>query len=141
MSFACKGLSRLLVVRSQIANLIPNLSFGHNLCFKYPNGSCKPSLNIYILRYLQQYKEFLNPMSFDPYNCTLKIWKSIKIPTPKVEIHFRMWGFIPSHSFTLPGTWNVIHGFHSWLAPSQALAWVVNPRLGLWHSGGFVSMR
>ncbi len=29
--------SRLLVVRSQTANLTPGLSFGHNLCFKYPN--------------------------------------------------------------------------------------------------------
>jgi hypothetical protein len=23
-------------------------SFGHNLCFKYPNGSCEPILNIYV---------------------------------------------------------------------------------------------
>ncbi len=30
-----QGNSWLLMVRSQIANLTPNLSFGHNLCFKY----------------------------------------------------------------------------------------------------------
>jgi hypothetical protein len=38
--------SRLLVVGSQIANLTPNLSFDHNLCFRYPNGSCEPILDI-----------------------------------------------------------------------------------------------
>jgi hypothetical protein len=44
------GDSRLLVIGSQIANLTPNLFFGHNLFFKKPNGSCKPILDIYILR-------------------------------------------------------------------------------------------
>jgi hypothetical protein len=41
-----KGDYRLLVVASQIDNLIFSSSFGHNLCFKYPNGSCEPILNI-----------------------------------------------------------------------------------------------
>jgi hypothetical protein len=36
----------LLVVRSQISNLIFGSSFGHNLCFKYSNGSCEPILDI-----------------------------------------------------------------------------------------------
>jgi hypothetical protein len=31
----------LLMVGSQIGTLIPGPSFGHNLCFKYPNGRCK----------------------------------------------------------------------------------------------------
>jgi hypothetical protein len=35
------------VVGSQIGNLTPNLSFGHNLCFKYPNGSCEPMKLLY----------------------------------------------------------------------------------------------
>jgi hypothetical protein len=39
--------SRLPVVGTQIANLIPGLSFGHNLCCRCPNGSCKPILDIY----------------------------------------------------------------------------------------------
>jgi hypothetical protein len=37
-----QGDSRLLVVRSQIVNLTLDFSFGHNLFFRYPNGSCKP---------------------------------------------------------------------------------------------------
>jgi hypothetical protein len=42
-------------------------------------------------------------MSFDPYNHPLKIQKSIKTTTPKMGTHVGVCGFIPSHSFTLPG--------------------------------------
>jgi len=41
-----QGDSWLLVVKNQIGNLTSNPSFGHNLCFKYPNGSCKYILDI-----------------------------------------------------------------------------------------------
>jgi hypothetical protein len=34
--------SWLLVVGSQTANLTPDLSFGHNLCFRCLNGQCVP---------------------------------------------------------------------------------------------------
>jgi len=68
-----QGDSWLLVVASQISSLIFGPSFGHNLCFKYPNGSCKPISDIYILKYFQWYQELSNPMSFDLYNCPLKI--------------------------------------------------------------------
>jgi hypothetical protein len=40
---------RLLVVGSQTANLTPDLSFAHNLCFRCPNEPCKPILDIYTL--------------------------------------------------------------------------------------------
>jgi hypothetical protein len=43
-----KGDYGLLMVENQINNLIIDPSFGHNLCFKYSNGTCKPILNIYI---------------------------------------------------------------------------------------------
>jgi hypothetical protein len=128
-----QGDSRLLVVGSQIGNLSFGLSFGHNLCFKYPNGSCKPILSIYVPRAFQWYKKFFNPMSFDPCNHSLKIWKSIGTPTPKVGAHLGMWGFIPSHSPTLMGAWNVTPGFHFWPTPSQALALVTSPKLRLRH--------
>jgi hypothetical protein len=45
-----QGDSWFLVVKSEISSLDLNFSFGHNLCFKYPNGSCKPILDIYVLR-------------------------------------------------------------------------------------------
>jgi hypothetical protein len=53
-----KGDSWLLMVRSQIDILIPGLSFGYNLCCEYSNGSCKPILNIYVLKSFQWYKNF-----------------------------------------------------------------------------------
>jgi hypothetical protein len=57
--------------------------------------------------------------------------RHIKTPTPKVGAHLGVWRFIPSHFLTLLGAWNVIPGLHSWSAPSQALALVASPRLGL----------
>jgi hypothetical protein len=41
-----QGDSQLLVVKDQIANLTPSPSFGHNLCSKNPNVSCKLILEI-----------------------------------------------------------------------------------------------
>jgi hypothetical protein len=128
-----QGNFRLLMVESQIGNLTPDPSFGHNLCFKYANGSCKPILNICVPINFQRYKDFFNPMNFDPYNHPLKIRESIGTPTTKVGAHLGVWGFIPSRPPTLPGAWNVTPRLHSWPAPSQALALVASPRLGLQH--------
>jgi len=109
--------SQLLMVRSQIGSLTPDPSFDHNLCFKYPNGTYKPILNIYVTRVFQWYKELFNLMSFDPYNFLLKIQESIRNPAPKVSVHLGVSGFIPSHSPTLPRAWNVILGLQFWPAP------------------------
>ncbi len=57
-----QGDSWFVVVESQIGNLIRGFSFGHNLCFKYPNGSCEPILNIYIPKAFQRYKKLSKPM-------------------------------------------------------------------------------
>jgi hypothetical protein len=81
----------------------PGLSFGHNLCVKYPNGLSEPISDIYVSKAFQWYKEIFNPMNFYPCNFLLKIWESLRTPTPKVGAHLRVWGFIPSHSPTLPG--------------------------------------
>jgi hypothetical protein len=116
-----------------VSTVTPGPSFGHDLCFKYPNGSCEPILNIYIPRTFQRYKEIFNLMSFDPYNCPINIWKSIETSTPQMGDHLGMWGFIPSHFPTLPGAWNVTLMLHSWPAPLQTLALVANRRLGLRH--------
>jgi len=43
-----QGDSRILMVGNQIGSLTPNLSFCHNLCFKYSNGSHEFNLDIYI---------------------------------------------------------------------------------------------
>jgi hypothetical protein len=56
----------LLMVGIQIVNLTPSPSFGHNLCFECPNGSCKFILDIYFPRVFQWYKKLFDPMGFDP---------------------------------------------------------------------------
>jgi len=124
---------QFLVVGSQTANLTFSPFFGHNLCFKYSNGSCEPILDIYVPRDFWWHKKLFDPMNFNPCKCFLKIRKSIWTPTPKVGAHLKVWEFIPSHSPTLLGTWNVISKLHTWPAPSQALALVTSPRLGLRH--------
>jgi len=55
--------------------LTPSLSFGHNLCFKFSNGSCKPILDIFVSKSFHWYKERFNPMSFDSSNRSLNIWQ------------------------------------------------------------------
>jgi hypothetical protein len=85
-------------------NLILGPSFGHNLRFMCSNGSCELILDIYIPRAFSWYKELLNPIGSDLYNCFLKIQKSIRTPTSKMGVHLRVWGFILSHFLTLPKT-------------------------------------
>jgi hypothetical protein len=122
-----------LVVGSQIANLTLGPSFGHNLCFKCPNGWCESILNIHVLRSFQWYKKHFNPMNFDSCNCLLKIWESIETPTSQSGGSF---GSVGVHSLSLsytPGSMKCDSRAHSWPALSQALALVVNPRLGLWQ--------
>ncbi len=89
------------MVESQIYTLTAAPSFGHNLCCKYLNKSCKPILNTCVLKDFQWYKEVFNPMSFDYWNYYLKIPDSISIPIPKMGVHLGVCEFIPSHSHTL----------------------------------------
>jgi hypothetical protein len=92
------------MVGSQVDSLTPDPSFGHNLCFRCPNEQCKPILNIYIPKAFWWYKEHHKPLSFDPWNCSLKFWESTKTPFPKVEVALGVWGFTPSYSLTLSYT-------------------------------------
>jgi hypothetical protein len=62
-------------------------------------------------------------MNFDPYNCLLKIRKSIGAPTPKMGIHLGVWGFIPSQSFAS-------REHEMWLSSSVLARTFVNPCLG-----------
>ncbi len=120
------------MVGSQISNLTPGPSFGYNLCFKYSSGSCKLILDIYVPRSFQWYKELFNPMNFDPYNCPLKIWKSIGTLIPKVGT---IWS-VGVHSlafYCTPGSMKCDSWAHSWPAPLQVLTFVASPRLGLRH--------
>jgi hypothetical protein len=122
------------MVESQTTNSIHGPSFGHNLSFRCPNGWCKPILDIYVLRDFPWYKKLFNPLSFDPYNCLLKIWKSTRTPTPNVGVPVGLWRSIPSHSLALPRACGMTPGLPSWPATLQPFALVVSPRLGLRHN-------
>jgi hypothetical protein len=109
--------SWLLMVRSQIANLTCSPSFGHNLCFKCPNGSCELILDIYVPKPFQWYKELFSPLNFNLCNYLLKIWKSTKTPSPKVGVALGVWGFIFIHS----GSIRCDSQASSWSTTLQAL--------------------
>jgi hypothetical protein len=115
--------SWLLMVGSQTVNLTFGLSFGHNLCFKCPNESHEPILNIYVSIDFQWYKELFNPLSFDAYNCPLKFGSPLGLQLPKWE-HL---GSVKVHSVTLfctPGSMRC----DSWA--SLLAHTIVSPRLG-----------
>ncbi len=109
------------------------LFFYHNLCFRCPNGPCKPILDIYASGAFQWYKEFFEPMGFDPCNYALMIGESIWDSNSQHGSSFRS---VRVHSltlFALPGAHEMTCGSPSWLVTLQPLALVVNPRLGLQH--------
>jgi len=113
--------SRLLMVGSQTANLIPSLSFGHNLCFRCANGWCEPILHIYVPKDFQWYKKLFNPLGFDPYNQSLNIWKSTRTLTPKMGVPLRVWRPIPSPLMHSQGHAAWLLGFPLGLQPCNPL--------------------
>jgi hypothetical protein len=101
------GDSWLLVVGSQIGNFIPGPSFGHNLCLKCPNESCELILDIYVPRASNDSRNFIIQWVLTP-AIALWIFKNwSRHQLHKVGAHLGVGGFIPSHSPTLPGAWNV----------------------------------
>jgi hypothetical protein len=111
--------SWLLVVGSQTTNLTPGLSFGHNLCFRCPNGRCNPNLDIYTSISFQWYKELFKVRSLDPFNHALKIQESIRDYNSQYGSSL---GSVRVHSFTfftLPGACDVTPGCPSWPATLQ----------------------
>jgi len=114
--------SWLLVVGRQIPNLTLDPSFGHNLCFRCLNGSCKPILDIYVSIAFQWYKELFKPFGFDLCNYSLNIRDS-------TSQSWSSFGSVRVHSLTLSFTFRLL----SWLTTLQALALVASPKLGLRH--------
>jgi hypothetical protein len=113
--------SLLLVVESQIVNLTLDLSFGHNLCFRCPNGWCEPILDIYVPRSFQWYKERFKPLRFDRCNRLLRIWEFTRTPTPKVE---------PLGGVRVPHTLSHSQEYVVWLPVSFLARNLANPCLG-----------
>jgi hypothetical protein len=117
---------------------------GTPVTLEVDNFLCRPPIEIRfeeklypLSRKFLWYKELFNPMSFELWNFPLKIWESIGTPTPKMKTHLGVWGFIPSHSPTFLGAWNVTPRLHSWPTPLQAFALVVSPKLKLHNNHYF----
>ncbi len=110
---------------------ILDFSFDHNLCFRCPNGSWEPILDIYVSIAFQWYKKFFESIIFDPYNRVLKIRKSI---WDSNSHNGSSLGSVRVHSLTLFAlleACDVTLGPPFWPATLQALALVVSSRLGL----------
>jgi hypothetical protein len=63
----------------------------------------------------------------------IALWKFGSPPRlqfPKWEL---TWECEDSYFLAFSGAWNVTLRIHTWPAPSQALALVTSPRLGLWQ--------
>jgi hypothetical protein len=71
----------------------------------------------------------MNPMSFNFYNCFLKIRDSIGIPTPIVGVHLGVCGLIPSHAFAFYDNVNVTLVLQFQFAPFHAFALAMSPKL------------
>ncbi len=125
-----KNLDRFLTFS---ANLTPNLSFDHNLCFRCPNGQCKHILDIYVLIAFLWYKKLCKLMDFHPCNHALKIQKLIWHSNSQ---HGSSLGSVRVHSltrFALSRACDVTLESPFWLATLQSLALVTSSRRGLWH--------
>jgi hypothetical protein len=113
--------SRLFLVGSQISNLTPGPSFGHNLCFRCPNEQCKPILNIYVLRVFNDIKNATSHWVLTP---KITLWSFGSPP----GFHFPKWellGSVRVHSLTLsytPGRMWCDSRASSWPAPLQPLS-------------------
>jgi hypothetical protein len=86
--------SRLLVVGSQIGNLIPDPSFAHNLGCRCPNRQCEGILDIYTSRPFQWHIKQLKARCFDLPNCLLSFWESWRTPNShfwECESHPHTW--------------------------------------------------
>jgi hypothetical protein len=127
--------SRLLVVRSQIANLTPGPSFAHNLGYRCPNDQCEAIFYIYASRPFQWHQEHLNARCFRPCCRTLNIRESRRTPNPQL---WKCWASPPhlakvglrQHAITCHLQLRLIV-FYNYFAPLTILATMLQLHLQL----------
>jgi len=106
-----EGNSRLLVVGIKLPIWFPTLHLAITYVLNTQMGHASPFYTSMFHELFNDVKNFFNSMSFDPCNRPLKIRDSIGcllgLQLPKCELTWELWGFIPSHSPTLLGAWNV----------------------------------
>jgi hypothetical protein len=109
------------------------VSFSHNLCCKYLNGSCEPILNIYVSRNFKRYKEIFNSMSFDP---PKSLFKNLGVLWNSNSQNGNPLGSVWAHFFTFFHTLesaNVIPKLHFGLHLSMPFALVTSLKLRSWQ--------
>jgi len=88
--------------------LTPGLSFCHNMCYRCPNGPCKPIFDIYISIAFQWYKKHPNARCFWPLQSnseTLGVSEDSQVPisgmwvssSHSLKVKLRHWQFRDSH--------------------------------------------
>jgi hypothetical protein len=102
--------SWLLMVGNQIANLTPILSFGHNLCFRCPNGWCEPFQTSTFQELSNDIRNALSHWVLTPAIVLWRFGSPSGLQFPKWN-PLGVWGFIPSHPLTLPAICCVTSGF------------------------------
>jgi hypothetical protein len=86
--------SQLSVVWSQTINLTPNVSFGHNLCFRCPNGM-RLHFRQLPFNIFQWYKELFNPLGL---TLAITLWtfgNPLGFQFPKWEFPWEWEGLFP----------------------------------------------
>jgi hypothetical protein len=108
------GDSWLLVVESQIGNLIPS----HFLAITYVLNIQMDHANPFKTSRFQKLSNDIRNFSIQWFLTPLiALWRFKSPLGPKVGVHLGVWGFISSHSPTFSRAWNVILGLHFWPPP------------------------
>jgi hypothetical protein len=121
------------VVGSQIANLTPDPSFGHNSCFRCPNGSCESILNIYISMAFQWSKNSSIQWVLAPIIALWKFGGPLGLQLPKWEFTWEGESSF-SHTFLHSQEHEMwLSGFSLGPQPWKPFVLVASPRLRLWQ--------
>jgi len=97
--------SRLFMVGSQSASLIPGPSFAHNLGYRCPNDQCEAILDIYASRPFQWHQEHPNVRCFELCCRALNIRESRRTPNPHF---FQVLGFTPTLGQSRVATFSIL---------------------------------
>jgi hypothetical protein len=96
-----QGDFQLLVVGSQIVNLTSGLSFGHNLCLKCSNGSCK---SIFYTSMFQELSNYIRNSSIQWVLTHVSLFKNSKVHWDSNSQNGSSLGSVRVHSLTLSYT-------------------------------------
>ncbi len=100
-------ISHVLMLENQVANLTPNLSFGHNFYLITLIRKCEPIFNIYNFRIFDGIwgTQFEPSLLLSIYKFLTKIQNSWRTIIFKMFFIWNFFGFLSLHCPTLVGVW------------------------------------